>query len=148
MVVMNLGILIEDTYVIFNIDLYTDDMPHIFNRNICENCMVLVSAVIFIAYTARVLASRNESVFSEPAVPKVHVISALDAFCHAHCLTIREKEVLSELLAGRSALEIAEKLYISGGTVKTHIHNLYQKVEVTRKSELIRKYSVFEAQSS
>lgn len=52
-------------------------------------------------------------------------------------LTAREQEVLQQVLAGRSNREIAQVLSISESTVKTHVRNIYSKVQVTSRAELI-----------
>lgn len=54
-----------------------------------------------------------------------------------HDLTRREEEVLALLLEGRTRSEIARELYVSGDTVKTHIRNLYRKMDVSGKDELV-----------
>jgi len=54
-------------------------------------------------------------------------------------LTSREVEVLKLVSKGMSRSEIAEKLIISAATVRTHIQNIYQKLEVNKKSEAIDK---------
>ena len=51
-------------------------------------------------------------------------------------LTDREKEVLHLVGEGMSNTEIAKKLYISVGTVKNYISNLYSKLEVDDRSKL------------
>jgi LuxR family maltose regulon positive regulatory protein len=50
-------------------------------------------------------------------------------------LSQREMEVLRLLIAGLSNREIAEKLVVSTGTVKTHIHNIYGKLEVHNRTQ-------------
>lgn len=55
-------------------------------------------------------------------------------------LSEREIEVARLLLDGSSYDQIAEKLYISKNTVKRHAHNIYQKLEVGNKVQLISKY--------
>jgi DNA-binding NarL/FixJ family response regulator len=45
-------------------------------------------------------------------------------------LTPREREVLSRVLAGRQNGEIAIELGIAEGTVKTHLHSIYDKLDV------------------
>jgi len=52
-------------------------------------------------------------------------------------LTEREKEVLQLVGEGMSNTEIAKKLYISVGTVKNYISNLYSKLEVEDRSKLV-----------
>jgi LuxR family transcriptional regulator, maltose regulon positive regulatory protein len=54
-------------------------------------------------------------------------------------LTPREREVLRLLAAGRSNPEIATELVISVTTVKTHVKNLYEKFQVTRRFEAIAR---------
>jgi DNA-binding NarL/FixJ family response regulator len=49
----------------------------------------------------------------------------------------REFEVLELLAAGRSNKEISAKLNVSTNTVKTHLANLYGKLEVNRRTEAI-----------
>lgn len=51
-------------------------------------------------------------------------------------LTEREKDVLELVGKGMSNIEIAKKLYISEGTVKNYISNLYSKLEVNDRSKL------------
>ncbi|HZD58204.1 MAG TPA: LuxR C-terminal-related transcriptional regulator [Anaerolineales bacterium] len=54
-------------------------------------------------------------------------------------LTEREMEVLHLLSAGLSNREIAERLYLSEGTVKTHTHNLYGKLGVQSRTGAIAR---------
>lgn len=143
-IIMNLMILLEDTYVIFYVDDYSTATLDIFNRNLSENIMVIGYASVLLRYTRLVLKNRDISVFGPVFIPPGNVISSTDAFCNIHSLTDREKDVFLELLEGYSISEISEKLYISTGTVKTHIHNLYRKTNVSRKSELLRMYAEFE----
>ncbi|MBO7318935.1 MAG: helix-turn-helix transcriptional regulator, partial [Clostridia bacterium] len=56
-------------------------------------------------------------------------------------LTSREVEVLRLLLDNFKRKEIAEKLYLSENTVKTHSSHIFTKLGVTNKSELIEKAS-------
>jgi LuxR family maltose regulon positive regulatory protein len=54
-------------------------------------------------------------------------------------LTEREKEVLAELAEGCTNLQIAEKLCVSLATVKTHINNIYGKLEVNNRVATVNK---------
>lgn len=55
---------------------------------------------------------------------------------HPEELTDREKDVLQLVGKGLSNTEIAKKLYLSEGTVKNYISNLYSKLEVYDRSKL------------
>ena len=61
-----------------------------------------------------------------------------------HRLTPREIEVMQMLCAGRSRGYVAETLYISENTVKTHADRLYKKLGVHSREELVERFEVFE----
>jgi DNA-binding NarL/FixJ family response regulator len=54
-------------------------------------------------------------------------------------LTIRQKEVLGELLKGRASKEIARALNIAEGTVKIHLAAIYRALGVRTRAEAIAK---------
>ena len=54
-------------------------------------------------------------------------------------LSKRELEILGLLAQGHSNQEIAGKIFVSLSTVKTHIQNLYQKLDVKRRTQAIEK---------
>ncbi|MBI4418651.1 MAG: response regulator transcription factor [Ignavibacteriales bacterium] len=51
----------------------------------------------------------------------------------------RELEVLEMMARGLSNKEIADTLYISLSTVKTHTSNLFQKLEAGRRTQALRR---------
>lgn len=51
----------------------------------------------------------------------------------------REQEVMALLITGKSYQQIADELFISLPTVKTHVSNIYRKTEVRNKVELINQ---------
>ncbi len=55
-----------------------------------------------------------------------------------HTLSKREKEVLTLLAKGKTYSTIAEELFVSKTTVRTHIRNIYQKLHVNSKAEAIQ----------
>lgn len=50
-------------------------------------------------------------------------------------LTRREKDVLAELTKGKSNKEIASSLFVTEKTVKTHISNIFTKLEVQDRTQ-------------
>ena len=58
---------------------------------------------------------------------------------HNSPLSSRETEVLELLSRGKSYSNIAEELFIDKETVRTHIKNIYWKLEVHSKAEAIEK---------
>lgn len=54
-------------------------------------------------------------------------------------LTGQEMKVLERLAAGQSNKEIARTLGLSPNTVKTHVANLFAKLEVSRRTQAVGK---------
>lgn len=52
-----------------------------------------------------------------------------------HHLTTRETEILALICMGARNEEIASKLFISTNTVKTHIYNIYKKIQVPNRTQ-------------
>ncbi len=50
-------------------------------------------------------------------------------------LTAREKEVLKLIAAGASNAEIAERLYLSVGTVKNHVTNILRRLDLRDRTQ-------------
>ena len=59
-------------------------------------------------------------------------------------LSNREREVAFNILQGKTALEIAEKLIISRKTVERHIENMKRKLHCSNKAELIKRLLILE----
>jgi DNA-binding NarL/FixJ family response regulator len=53
-------------------------------------------------------------------------------------LSCREKEVLTLMAGGKTYTQISDVLFISPETVRTHIRNIYVKLQVSNKSEAIK----------
>ncbi|WP_297155246.1 response regulator transcription factor [uncultured Ellagibacter sp.] len=54
----------------------------------------------------------------------------------SYSLTEREAEILQQLAQGRSNSDMANAMFISESTVKTHLHHIYQKFGVHKRKEL------------
>ena len=54
-------------------------------------------------------------------------------------LSKRELEILGLLAQGHSNQEIAARLFVSLSTVKTHIQNLFEKLDVKRRIQAVEK---------
>jgi len=69
---------------------------------------------------------------NENFIPNESLISELS-------LSKRELEILNLISRGNSNEEIAEKLYISLSTVKSHNQNIFQKLDVKRRTQAAEK---------
>jgi len=60
-----------------------------------------------------------------------------DSVIESYDLTAREREILRLILQGASNKQIERKLFVSASTVRNHIYNIYQKLHVRNRLELI-----------
>jgi ATP/maltotriose-dependent transcriptional regulator MalT len=51
----------------------------------------------------------------------------------------REFEVLQFIIEGRTNPQIAEKMYLSVNTIKTHLKNLFFKLDVTSRTAAVNR---------
>jgi DNA-binding NarL/FixJ family response regulator len=56
-------------------------------------------------------------------------------------LTRREREVAALVCHGLANKEIARRLGLAEGTVKTHLSKIFEKLGIRRRSELILNFS-------
>jgi DNA-binding NarL/FixJ family response regulator len=52
-------------------------------------------------------------------------------------LTQREREVFEQMALGHSNSEIAERLFLTEGTVKTHVNHIFEKLEVRDRTQAV-----------
>ncbi len=71
------------------------------------------------------------------AMPQTHAQTASTELIEP--LTDRELDVLRELAEGNSNRQIAEKLYVSVGTVKTHARHIYEKLSVNNRTHAVAR---------
>ena len=55
-------------------------------------------------------------------------------------LSTREREIIELIAKGKIEKEVAAELKISSKTVKTHITNIYHKLQVNTRVEALNKY--------
>lgn len=73
---------------------------------------------------------------SPPASPPAGPARPLDA---ADALTSRELEVLDAIAQGLANREIADRLHVSVGTIKTHVHRILAKLDVDNRTAAVRR---------
>lgn len=140
-------IIIEDTLVIFSFDVYSNLMVKINNRSISENILSIIYSIYAIKYCH---ISFNSSYNNLPLTnsKSIHELNtntdAIYKFSSFYNLTKREQEILIFLLDSKTNQEISDLLFISIGTTKTHIHNIFQKVDISKRNQLILKYNEFQ----
>jgi len=62
-----------------------------------------------------------------------------EAFLSKYGITDREHEIILKVMQGKSNADIAGELVISLATVKTHLHNIYKKIGVESRYDLLAR---------
>ncbi len=63
----------------------------------------------------------------------------IEANCEQYGITKREKEIILLIEKGLTYKEISSELFISEKTVQKHCENIFNKVHVNSRLELIKK---------
>lgn len=165
-IVLSGCILIEDTIVISLRDRYADELVSIYNRNVCEDILRLIYSVLYFVglnrWATRFRAAgpseapaQKETGEPTPIVEEPVAADMADEqpgkpeeykiliFGRSLQLTEREMDVFTHLLAGENNQQISNALHISQGTVKAHIHNIFQKANISHRYELLRQFDTF-----
>ncbi len=88
-------------------------------------------------YLPNVLCSKFFEYFQEFERNGANIENDDDEENLLHYLTNREEEVLSLLLEGATYKDVARNLFISETTVKTHVNNIFQKLQVKEKTQAV-----------
>ena len=82
-------------------------------------------------------SSPSASPASAPSSAESTTDRAFELLRERHFLTDREVEVARLMAQGRSKAAIASRLFLSENTVRTHARNLYAKLDIHNRQELI-----------
>lgn len=95
------------------------------------------------ALLEQILSARDEGSPISPTVARRLLDElrrdARDVPAADYGLTVREREVLRDIVDGLTYRELAEKHHIAGSTAKKHMLHIYQKLNVSSKAEIVRK---------
>jgi LuxR family maltose regulon positive regulatory protein len=88
---------------------------------------------IYLEYISQILSVMGKQTLREFKMP------ALGGWLEVKSLSERELEVLRLVAVGLSNREIAKTLYLSPGTVKTHIHHIFGKLGVENRTQAVTR---------
>ncbi len=78
--------------------------------------------------------------FANYFVPaSLEIDQLLQAFLERYGITEREREIILKVVQGKSNADIAQELFVSIATVKTHLHNIYGKIGVNSRYSLLAR---------
>ena len=97
--------------------------------------LIINAGSLFFAYhkTFITVLDREEDGMSDRRTLK----GRINDVCEQYKLTPRERELMELIYAGMSNKEIAETLFLSESTVKTHIYNIFRQLEVKNRVGVI-----------
>ncbi len=81
------------------------------------------------------MQSEKSSLSNSKTVSIRAIVSEYHLYLQEHPLTKRELEILELIVQGDTNSEIAEKLYLTVGTVKTHLRNIFNKLNVNDRTQ-------------
>ncbi|MDR1184253.1 MAG: helix-turn-helix transcriptional regulator [Coriobacteriales bacterium] len=84
-----------------------------------------------------ILSDESEQSDQQPKPQRRPWLKACKSIGRQAKLTAREQEIFEMMAFGRSPESIAQRLFVSLSTVRTHIHNIYSKLKVHSKQELM-----------
>lgn len=123
--------------------LYQLPWPHSFGHLISPALLVvlLVGSLVTAIYLTNENNLRSRwgmlAVDDMQETPGLTLDQSCEALGERQNLTQREIDVVKHVVRGRDRQAIAERLFISEGTVKVHMRNIYQKLGIHSKQELI-----------
>lgn len=161
-VVFYIIVTLEDSFTLFD----PNSFLHRSTRSISEDIFRIIITITTTVFLVRkiVLLLKNSNVkdveifagvnidksdsvatqSEDKEVEKKETYSKFYLFCKEYQLTPREQDILLLIVDNKSNDEISEALVISIGTAKTHIHNIYAKLNVKRRRELLSLYDEFQ----
>lgn len=102
-----------------------------------------IIAVLFLALgvwiASQVIKPKIVIVEQKVALPAVSTFAINEEVIKRLSISKREYEVLQLLASGCSNAEVAAELFVSLSTVKTHVSNLFQKLDVKNRTRAIGK---------
>lgn len=110
--------------------------------NLSHALLAVCIIILLIMCTMIGLGITSKIVSTELSRPEFKHITTYESSEYSSCiasifkLSDRECEVLCLLFENKSATEIAQTMVIAHGTAKTHINNIYKKLDIHSREEL------------
>jgi DNA-binding CsgD family transcriptional regulator len=113
---------------------------------VLEHSLEIYGGIVALLFSAlgiwlglKLTRTRETVVVREVPVPVPSPFTRNDARLEKLGITPRELEILEALAAGLSNREIAERLFVSENTVKTHAARLFGKLSARRRTQAVQR---------
>jgi ATP/maltotriose-dependent transcriptional regulator MalT len=100
--------------------------------------IALLFAVLGIWLGLKLTKTKETIIVKEVLLPAQHSFTLNEARLRELGITRRELEILELIAGGLSNREIAEKLFVSENTVKTHSSRLFDKLSAKRRTQAVQ----------
>jgi DNA-binding CsgD family transcriptional regulator len=100
--------------------------------------VALLFAVLGIWLGLKLTKTKETVVIREVLLPASHSFTLNEVKLRELGITRRELEILELIAGGLSNREIAEKLFVSENTVKTHSSRLFDKLSARRRTQAVQ----------
>ena len=141
-----LAIFAEDLWVIMLAPMPNPNdgslILYLSERNFSENILMLFIAYHCIKRSLNLIKLRFMQPQAEGGEGDLakHIAEALPAYAKNNNLSTRESEVLALVLEGKDNRTIANELFLSEGTIKSHVHNIMKKTGTSSRDELKKSF--------
>lgn len=117
------------------------------DRTISIELLSILFSVSASVFLNRCLSNQPSSAMSAVSEGDLEWLGDTDSFSEAYALTVREREILGYIIKGYSIDQICSEACIAQGTVKSHTHNIYQKLNISNRIQLLTCLREFQRQS-
>lgn len=110
-------------------------------QDVYNGAIALIFTLLGIWIALKIAKPKKETVIIEKTIylqPEKEFVLNQTALEELN-LSPREMDVLELMAKGMSNAEIAEKLFVSLNTIKTHSSKIYEKLEVKRRTQAVEK---------
>ena len=108
--------------------------------DIYAGAIALIFTALGIWLTLKLARPKTQTIIIEKEVSRSETSSEINrSEIEKLALSKRELEVLNLMAQGMSNKEIADGLYVSLNTVKTHSSNIFEKLDVKRRTQAVEK---------
>ena len=100
-----------------------------------EHLVAAAAVLLWLNCVPLIWLRRGFGLYHRASAPEEE--KGIEALVQAHGITPREREIMELMVQGKSNKEIEDELCISFSTVKNHAYNMYRKLEVNSRAQLM-----------
>src|SRR6185437_5661660 len=130
-VIIGFGLLITALLILFRVA----SIYHLYN-DVTDDIWIAVFSLLFL--TIGILLSRK-LFLRKVIVTQTAPVTINQEQLVKEGISKREAEIMLLMHQGLSNQQIADKLFVSENTIKKHISNIFQKLQVERRTEAVKK---------